>query len=236
VSKAKTDINAIVAAISAYEAAYSRFPASTAAANSLNDKCPDFTFGTYNLDPTSSTSVLLKDNKDKSGATLLPKLNTPHGGANYGSGYQNSNAEIMGILLDQTNYYNGTVTINVNHSKNPQQTVFLNAKQESGTTYPGIGEDGVYRDPWSNPYIITLDLNSDNKTRDSIYRLNSVSQKTAGSPTGINGLFNGVNTSGAGDFYEANATVMVWSFGPDGKFDPSDKADRGFNKDNVTSW
>ncbi|MDB6109481.1 MAG: hypothetical protein JWR69_1231, partial [Pedosphaera sp.] len=145
-----------------------------------------------------------------------------------------SNAEIMGILLDQTNYYNGKVSVNKNHSKNPQQTVFLNAKQEAGTTVPGVGEDGVYRDPWSNPYIITLDLNSDNKSRDSFYRLQTVSKQN--NATGLNGLFNGIDPNGNSDAFEANATVMVWSFGPDGKFDPIQPANKGFNRDNVLSW
>jgi hypothetical protein len=34
---------------------------------------------------------------------------------------------------------------------------------------PGVGTDLVYRDPWGNPYIITLDLNYDEKARDACY-------------------------------------------------------------------
>jgi prepilin-type N-terminal cleavage/methylation domain-containing protein len=229
VGKAKTDINGIVAAISAYEAAYSRFPASADAINSLNDNCPDFTFGTMNLTP-KDPGFASYSLKDKKGIDLTPKIISPHGGV-----YQNSNAEIMGILLDQTNYYNGTETINKNHSKNPQQTVFLNAKQEPGTLFPGVGEDGVYRDPWSNPYIITLDLNSDNKSRDAFYRNQAVSQINPGKTPGFNGLYNG-DAGGNGDHYDANTTVMVWSFGPDGKCDLTKPANQDVNKDNVLSW
>src|SRR5438309_7489720 len=47
ITAAKTEMGGIITAISAYETTYSRFPASAAAANSLNTQCPDFTFGTY---------------------------------------------------------------------------------------------------------------------------------------------------------------------------------------------
>ena len=43
------------------------------------------------------------------------------------------------------------------------------------TTSPGVGPDGVYRDPWGNPYIITIDLNYDDKARDAFYRNPTVS-------------------------------------------------------------
>ena len=38
------------------------------------------------------------------------------------------------------------------------------------TNSPGVGPDGVYRDPWGNPYVITIDLNYDEKARDGFYR------------------------------------------------------------------
>ena len=30
--------------------------------------------------------------------------------------------------MDMTNYPNGSLTVNTNHQKNPQHTIFLNAK------------------------------------------------------------------------------------------------------------
>ena len=67
----------------------------------------------------------------------------------------------------------------------------LNANTVSDTFSPGVGSDGVYRDPWGNPYIITLDLNFDEKARDAFYRAVSVSQDPASSAnpkSGLNGL------------------------------------------------
>jgi len=64
---------------------------------------------------------------------------------------------------------------------------FLNAKQVTDTISPGVGTDGVFRDPWGNPYIVTLDLSYDNKCRDALYRLRNVSQQN--NATGFNGLY-----------------------------------------------
>ena len=75
--------------------------------------------------------------------------------------YNTNNSEVIAILMDITNT---TVTaVNPNHQKNPQQTVFLNAKMVSDPNLPGVGPDLVYRDPWENPYVITMDLNDDNQ-------------------------------------------------------------------------
>jgi hypothetical protein len=41
----------------------------------------------------------------------------------------------------------------------------LNATLASDTSSPGVGHAGVYSDLWGNPYIITVDLNNDNKCR-----------------------------------------------------------------------
>lgn len=216
---AKQEMANIVAAINQYETAYSRFPASSQAADSVKpDACPDFTFGT--VLPSGINPF-----KERDGVTPLPTIQN-----NGNKGYQNCNAEIMGILLDLTNYGDGTPTVNVNHSKNPQKTVFLNVKPVSDKKSPGIGLDGVYRDPWGNPYIITIDLNYDNKTRDALYRNRDVSQQSGS--TGINGLY---GVTGGNDF-EANQTVIVWSLGPDGRAADNLKANAGVNKDNVLTW
>jgi len=105
----------------------------------------------------------------------------------------------------------------------------------SDTISPGIGSDGVYRDPWGNPYIITMDMDGDNKSRDGFYRLQKVSQQSGAG--GFNGLYNGLDDNGGnGDHFEANAPVMVWSFGPDGKIDTGSSATQNANKDNILSW
>ncbi len=66
-------------------------------------------------------------------------------------------------------------TINQGHVKNPQKTRYLNPTMATDINSPGVGPDGVYRDPWGNPYVITVDLNYDDKARDAFYRRPAVS-------------------------------------------------------------
>ena len=68
-------------------------------------------------------------------------------------------------------------------SKNPQQHIFLNAHMSGDTSSPGVGTDLVYRDPWGNPYVITMDLNYD----ESVRRLRFTESPTV-SAGGLNGL------------------------------------------------
>ncbi len=44
-----------------------------------------------------------------------------------------------------------------------------------GKPQPGVDNDLVYRDPWGNPYIISMDLNYDDQTKDAFYGLDKVS-------------------------------------------------------------
>ena len=154
-----------------------------------------------------------------------------NGGSVFTPGYQATNSEVIAILMDLTNYP-GTVTptINTNYQKNPQQTLFLNAKMSGDTSSPGVGTDLVYRDPWGNPYIITMDLNYDEMCKDPFYCLNSVS------PGGLNGLVDPTNPTGIDDNWEFRGKVMVWSAGPDGTINTGSRADRGVNLDNILTW
>ena len=212
VAQAKVEINSIANAISKYEADYSRYPASPKARGNAGDG--DFTFGTVYTDQSGSPSPLTY----KQGAPL-PKI------AN-GYNYENCNAEVMAALLDRTNLF-----WNLNHAMNPNKIGYLTAKEVSDRKLPGIGPDGVFRDPWSNPYIITLDLNGDGKCRDAFYRSDLVSQMQG--DKGLNGLF---RASAQANVFEANKPIMVWSFGPDGKVNFNAKANVLENKDNILSW
>src|SRR5262249_12368985 len=100
------------------------------------------------------------------------------------------------------------------------------------------GKDLVYRDPWGNPYIISVDLNYDEKTRDGFYRRDKVSHiSTQPLPTvGYNGLTRRPTAPPNSNLFEAGAQVMVWSAGPDKMIDPTMPANTGANKDNVISW
>jgi hypothetical protein len=104
------------------------------------------------------------------------------------------------------------------------------------TSSPGVGIDGVYRDPWGNPFIISMDLNNDEQCCDLLYSLASVSQnpKSSNKQLGFNELIN-TNANGAGDNYLFHGRVIVWSAGPDKTYDTS-PANAGANKDNILSW
>jgi hypothetical protein len=126
------------------------------------------------------------------------------------TGYQNCNSEVMAILTDLDAYPNGR------HSRNPRRLSFFNAKAATTADGPGLGPDAVLRDPWGSPYIITLDLNDDNKCQDGFYYLLT---------KGDNSLL-------------PIGSVVVWSFGPDRAadldYDVGPKG--GHNKDNILSW
>jgi prepilin-type N-terminal cleavage/methylation domain-containing protein len=221
IKRAQMEMSQIVIAITRYESQYSRLPVSNEALKSASDLSSDFTFGTGGL----------------------PGLKTPGGGAPLNitsmvlgttTGYQTNNSELMAILLDKETYPgNPTLhTVNFEHIKNPQREIFLNANPVSDPKQPGLGPDLVYRDPWGNPYIISLDLNYDEKTRDSFYRLTAVSQQNGN--IGYNGLVNSDPTRP--DEFQFSGKIMVWSAGPDGLIDRTIKANVGANKDNVLSW
>ncbi|HTL18604.1 MAG TPA: type II secretion system protein [Patescibacteria group bacterium] len=208
VAMTKTQMAAILTAIQDYQAAYGRFPVSSNALYASATTGDDFTFGGSFKRPDGSFVDI--------------------GGS---GGYKASNAEIMAVLLDLENYANGQPTINKGHVKNPQQTRFLNANFVSDTSSPGVGTDGVYRDMWGNPFIITVDLNNDNKCRDAFYRSNSISASSG--TVGFNGLSNPNNSL---DRFEYSGAVMVWSVGPDKMLDPAQQAPVSANKDNILSW
>jgi type II secretory pathway pseudopilin PulG len=129
--------------------------------------------------------------------------------------YVISNSDVMAILLDQTNYPNTTVpTVNAGHQKNPMQKDMLSVKFTGDTSSPGVGTDLNFRDPWGNPYIISMDLNGDNKCEDPFYApywMSSSSGAAAG--PGVNGL-----SCQADGNYLFHGNVMVWSMGPDGPY------------------
>ncbi|MDP7292818.1 MAG: hypothetical protein QF497_11385, partial [Verrucomicrobiota bacterium] len=131
-------------------------------------------------------------------------------------------------LRAEVKFRNGRPTSNRNHGMNPKKVNFLNAKDVTSTTQGGVGTDGVFRDPWGSPYIVTVDANYDGKTIDAFYGQGSVS--TAEGNEGLTGLR---RVKGG---YQANSSVLVWSLGPDGLASAGEKANQGVNKDNILSW
>ena len=228
IAKAKTEVQNIAGAIGDYKATYSLNPASRRARNTLNEVNPDFTYGTINVvNPQGATAVLT----DKKGVAL-PRIGSA-------GQWQNSNAEVISILKAwEVLPNNMQAGWNRGNTMNNKKTDFLNANVVNDTKFGGIGPDGVYRDPWGNPYIISLDLNYDGNTRDAFYRLNAVTGAGRGDAAPKGGLFSPSvqNRQGPANDFQARAEVMVWSMGPDGLADPNVPANAGVNKDNVTSW
>ena len=184
ISVAKTEMHDLAVAIVHYDTEYSRMPVPKDGVAAISaGGCPDYTYGTTGL-PTSPN---------------YPNI-ISCGGAPDG---QYCNAPLIDVLrnVSPTNAYN------------PRQIGFLHAKDASVPRGPGVDTafDHVFRDPFGNPYIISIDMNDDSKVQDGLYSNFSL---------------------------VVPGQVMVWTFGPDGKAsaNPTDGAKGGANKDNIVSW
>lgn len=115
---------------------------------------------------------------------------------------------------------------NTGHKYNPKQIKYLNARVVPGVKSNGFSViDHQYRDPWGNPYVISLDANQDGFVRDAYYACADLFANHT--PTAL------INTNG---IYAHHGRVMIWSRGPDGKASMTVPAKSGVNKDNVFSW
>jgi prepilin-type N-terminal cleavage/methylation domain-containing protein len=231
-TKARLEAQAIATAIVQYDSAYGRFPvsqqaqaAATANVSPANPNGSDFTYGGTFQNQSGALTTF---------GTMV-------------SGSVLTNSEVIAILMNLTNYPNGSgSTINTNYQKNPQKTIFLNAKMsgwdpsQPGTPQPGVGNDLVYRDPWGNPYIITMDLNYDEQSQDAFYCLSAVSGPGGlNTNPGLNGLVNPDTTRS--DNFRYHGKVMVWSAGQPtlgGKpvLDVNSQANSAYNKTHILSW
>jgi prepilin-type N-terminal cleavage/methylation domain-containing protein len=234
VARAKQEMQTIITAVNQYNATYSRMPGSRFAYESVRETSPDFTYGTAQRAGRSLSPTLWGIK-----GQFLPEVGNINGG-----GYQANNSELVAILNDIERASDGSPTVNLNHAANPKKEKFLDGFKNVDFQRPpapgrqaiyrpgGIGPDLVLRDPWGNPYIITVDLNYDNKVRDGFYRQASVSAMSG--DLGHNGL----RRSDPKDpnSYEFTGTVMVWSLGPDRTANAGVRANAGVNKDNVLSW
>ena len=137
--KAAMEIGKITMAIHAYESEHGKFPVSSIGAVNATSAAAvngeDFTYGGTFKTPTGTVTV------------TEPGVTT----------YTANNSEVMAVLLDVERWPGppAVTTINQGHVKNPQKTLYLNEVMVNDTNSPGIGPDGVYRDPWGNPYVIT---------------------------------------------------------------------------------
>ena len=218
-AQAKKEESDIATAIQQYDSVYGRFPVSNPAQNQASQNAqttgnnPDITYGGVFQTPTAGSPVTI---------------------GTYVGGVVLTNSEVIAILMDLTNCLNGNPTANAGYQKNPQQTIFLGAKLvDTNLTWSGVGQDLVYRDPWGNPYVISMDLNYDELCRDAFYCSNTISGPNN---PGLNGLNSPeVLPTAPNDDFQYRGKVMVWSAGPDGQIDKT-AANQGVNKDNVISW
>jgi prepilin-type N-terminal cleavage/methylation domain-containing protein len=238
IKKAQMETVNIASAIHSYESDTSKFPVSSVGAVTATSEAArmkeDFTYGTAGVICVGAGG----DPVTPAGKGFATPAGTYYPITAEGD-YQTNNAEVMAVLLDVESWPNspGQPTINQDHVKNPTRTRYLNATMAGDNKSPGVGQDGTYRDLWGNPYIITIDLDYDDKACDVFYREASISaDPTDGNnpQRGLNGLIpRGISGN---THYEANAPVMVWSAGPDRMIDPTEKANKGANKDNVLGW
>jgi len=212
IKQAQMEMGNILNAIHKYESDWNRMPAPSEAMQSAATAGTDFTYGTRNLTNVAGLGTI-----EVTGDTS-----------------QTNNSALMAILMPFETFPNGIDTLNKGNVKNPKKEKYLNGAVVNGYISPGIGADGVYRDPWGMPYIITIDMNNDEKARDLFYGLQAVSEDTPTSTAGLNGL---IQVMVAGNKrYELNGPVMVWSAGPDKAVSSTTRANQGVNKDNVLSW
>jgi prepilin-type N-terminal cleavage/methylation domain-containing protein len=211
VTRATLQTSQIATAIHDYEAAYNRFPVAPIAMNSVAATGDDFTYGGIFKTPSGMLNVYAAGN------------------------HPADNSEVMAVLLNLEKFNNGQPTVNAGHVMNTQPKLFLNATMTSDANAPGVGPDGVYRDPWGNPYVISIDVNNDERTRDAFYQKAAVSQDPANPNGGLNGLIKRTVPNGT-IVFEVNSPVTVWSAGPDKMIDATVPANKGANKDNIVSW
>jgi prepilin-type N-terminal cleavage/methylation domain-containing protein len=215
IQSAKTDMNTLIGAASQYLAAYSKYPSSREAIECAGNNAGswDFTFGT-----TRPDGSLLNSTYPTIASYSLAGVPSPFQ-------YQNNNSEVVAVVMDLEKFGDGTPTVNARHARNPERRSYLSPRQAGSSTSPGFGPDGVYRDPWGNPYVISFDMNSDNTTFDGFYGTLRKKKRVA---TLLPEIPHG---------------VLVWSFGPDGKVDDNPATgisntgkSTGANKDNILSW
>lgn len=183
-------------AVSSFRQNYGRGPVSEAVTRAAN---PDFTFGTYETAGEQGTDVL-SDSKRRC---------------------QANNTALMFILMSEEH-----PVYNPHFANNPEKKVFLRpTRLNDRDGQPGVGPNRVYRDPWGNAYIISLDVDGDGWVQGAFYSLAKVSQVRGAGANGLNGL---ASKSGRGsNDFAFHGQVMIWSFGPDGKADPNIAADEG---------
>ena len=137
-----------------------------------------------------------------------------------------SNSDAIVILMANSQLSD----VNQGHRRNPKKFRYFDPKMVEGQNSHGVGSDGIFRDPWGNPYIITVDFNGNNKCFD-FFCGNPVVSGNGTDRLGHYGLLReAINEK---EQFYLPGTVMVWSKGPDRKADPTINAQKDVYRDNV---
>ncbi|HSH16232.1 MAG TPA: prepilin-type N-terminal cleavage/methylation domain-containing protein [Verrucomicrobiae bacterium] len=221
IARTRVEINGLVAAINQYKQDYGVWPVPKQAQEIAADNFGHYTFGR-------------NQGNEWHYSTPLPAVR---------EAYLMDNRGVVAILMARD------IEPNLGNARNPRKIKYLDVKDAKDNTSSGIGPDGVYRDPFGNPYIMSFDLDYDGTLADTVYRRDTVSGMGATSVPGYLGhVFNDSR-----NWYEAKQSVMVWSVGPDGGALPVNPADNrpvrpagtpadvpgarlDPNKDNILSW
>ncbi len=202
VATARTDMVNLKGAIQSYHNDYSRFPSARGVVP--NAKGGDLTFhlpiGRKHADGSPQDA----------GNWANPPVTV-------------DNSDLMAILmaLDKGP--------NQNHGRNPKKTSYLTPNSADDAAAGGVGPDGVFRDPFGNPYVITVDLDGNGQVADLFYLETGVSKNTA-----IGLVLNPQNKTE--EEYVLRGTVMIWSPGPDRQVNSKAAALELQNTDNILGW
>jgi len=153
----------------------------------------------------------------------------------------------------------GTNAVNLDYVRNSKRYRYMDSKMAGDSEEkPGLGKHGVYRDPFGNPYVVTIDKSGDDKCWDVLYGHKAVSgtgpDHKYPTPTpsdddpeiGAHGLMRDTLTlpSRGGAMvtitgYVLMGKAMVWSAGPDREVTPGKSGLKGCankNADNIIGW
>jgi len=150
---------------------------------------------------------------------LLSNPDFTYGPTGFGTTPGVLNSNIVATLMD------ADFGVNAGHVRNTRRHQFFNAKMVSGSGSGVSSDDYVFRDPWGNPYIVSMDMDGNDQTIDKVYG-------KSGGP----GLVLITPPAPTPSYYVLNGHIMIWSFGPDGQADPTGNPNDGVNKDNVLGW
>ena len=181
VAMARLECSNLASAIKSYHAEYSRFP--TAYGQMANTSGGDITFnfplGMYyqtgmNYQPGNCDKTSVDHPK---GDCLKTGMNLPMGMYHptdepmdknkSKSEFGLLNSDLVAILLSVEGV--GTNPPNKGSSRNPKKRVFFDGKMANDIGKPGVGPDGILRDVFGAPYIVTVDFDGDNDCEDRLY-------------------------------------------------------------------